>query len=128
MQQFAELNLGVNVTQFTAQRFEAEMVTLVRDMAYSTDVSHETRLRCAVQVAEWARGKVDSWYHTKETLDPDDRTITGETIGETIEAARVTAERFGRLDDLVRRKVAYEDWPEDIKALSEAAAFADLDQ
>lgn len=110
-----------------AQRYEDAMVTLVRDMAFSVEATMEHRLKCAVQVVQWARGDVETWRHDKETIQPDAPTILGVTVAEAIEEARSAADTFGRLDDLVRRKVPFRDWPSDIAALAEAAAFAELE-
>jgi len=121
------LNLSVNVTQFTAQRYEQECVTLVRDMAFSLEVQPDLRLKCAAQVVAWARGAVQEWPHDRGTIDPDERTPFGETVGETIDAIKVETAVFEELDSLVRRNVPYSEWPERIKALPESAMFADSD-
>jgi len=118
---------GVNLAEFTAQRFEEECIILVRDMAFSMEASMDHRLKCAQQIVEWARGKVVPWHHTGETIDPTATTPLGGTVGETIDAVRATTELFAELDRLVRNKIPYRDWPSEIQNLAEAAAFADLD-
>lgn len=125
-QELAKLNL-VNKVAFQAQRYEEECVALVRDMAFSNEAPWDHRLRCAQQVVEWARGRVREWNHDGRTIGAEEQSPAGGTIMETIDAARVTADLFGRLDDLVRRQVPYRDWPEDIKGLAEAAAFAEME-
>ena len=126
-QELAALNITVNRVQFRAQLYEEEMVDLVRDMALSTEATMPHRLECARQIVLWSRGKVDEWRHDKETLRPEDTTITGGLIGDTIEQARQTANLFARLDDLVRRKVPVSDWPSDIRQMAEAQPFVELE-
>jgi hypothetical protein len=127
-QQLRRLNVVVNRTQFRAQLYEEEMVDLVRDMAFSNDSSLDHRLKCAVQVVQWARGGIETWRHDKETMEADSPVITGGTVGEAIDEARNAADLFGRLDGMVRRKVPFRDWPEDIKTLAESEAFRDLEE
>lgn len=127
--EFRKLNLGVNVAQFTAQRFEQEMVELVRDIAIANETPINVRVNCAVQVVEWARGRVETWRHDGKNIDPSaENPLTGTSVGETIEAAKATAETFQELDRLVRQNVPFADWPESIRQLSEAAVFAEVEE
>lgn len=122
------LGIGVNRTQFRAQLYEEQMVDLVRDMALSNEASMDHRLKCAAQVVQWARGGIETWRHDRETMQPDSPVITGGTVGEAVEAARSATELFSELDGLVRRKIPFRDWPERIRNLAEAAAFAELEE
>lgn len=121
------LNL-LNKVQFTAQQYEQLAVEVVRDCMLSLNATIDQRVDCASKIVEWARGAPKSWIHDGQTMNPGGMGPVGITVSETIDAARVKSDHFAMLDDLVRRKVPFENWPEDIKSLTEAAAFADEDE
>ena len=118
---------GVNLAQFRAQLYEEEMVTLVRDIALAQDTPVSLRLECARTVVTWARGVPREWRNSGETIDPAAPGTVHETVGKELEAVRATAELFATLDDLVRRRVPYSLWPEEVRNLAEAAVFAPVE-
>jgi len=118
---------GINKSQFRAQMYEEELVTLARDLAFSAEIAHALRLECIKFVVQTARGVPAPWFNAGETIDPEVRSLAGGTVGETIDAARSASEMYQRLDDLVRRKVPFRDWPADIRGMAEAEAFSEMD-
>lgn len=126
---FAAYNMlpGVNKAQFRAQMLEEEMVLLIRDVATAPETAASLRLECARTILTIARGVPQPWFNRGETIDPEAKGTVHETVGAEMEAMRVTADTFSRLDDLVRRKVPYRLWPEDVRGLAEAAAFSDAE-
>lgn len=119
---------GINLAEFEAQRHAADAVRLAWDLAQSNDAAPAFRLDCIKFVVTTAYGAPRPLFQTGETVDPDERLPGGETVGQTIEAARVTADLLARLDRLVRGNIPFQDWPEEIRTLSEAAAFAEVEQ
>jgi len=123
--EMARLNL-VNRVQFRAQMYEEEAVDLVRAMMYADEAPMGHRLQCAQQIVQWARGSVKTWNHDGETINPAAPGPAGLPVGETIEAARAAVEVFSRFDRNVRLNIPYADWDDEVKALAEAAAFAEV--
>ena len=122
--QFSALS-GVNKARFRAQMFEEEMVDLLRDIALAPDTPISLRRLAALDVLLVARGEPGRMPEGAQTVDPHEKGNTGSTIGEEIEAARVATSLFAELDALVRDQVPYAQWPDRVKKLHEAAAFAD---
>lgn len=115
---------GVNMAQFKAQVYEEAMVDLLAGFAMDAGQPPSFRRDCAKDVLSYARGAIKPWIHDGETIDPSATGDSGSPVREEIEATRVTAEAYQELDDLVRRKVPPEQWPERIRALAgEAIAY-----
>ena len=111
---------GVNMAQFTAQRYEEEMVKVLVGMAL--DVTGTTapglRRQCALDVITVARGVPKPWLNDGQTIDPNAPVGDGsQTMGDLIEAAKTSAEMYEELDGLVRRKVPPEQWPQKIREM-----------
>jgi hypothetical protein len=116
----------INKAQVRAQMYEEEIITLARDMAFMPDMSHADRMTYMRFVMDYARGKPMEFIVSRETVDLSVTNVAnGNTIGQTIEAVRVNTALMNQLDALVRQGVPFADWPEDIRQMSEAAAFAD---
>lgn len=115
----------VNMVQFTAQRFEEEAVKFVNSCIYADEVPLAVRLECADRIVTWARGKPRDWAHTGETIHPEAPGTIGATVGEEIAAAKAAAVLYGEMDRLVRAGIPYKEWPEKVRNMAEAEAFAD---
>ena len=118
---------GINKAQFRAQALEEEMVGIVAGLARHAETPPGLRLDCARYIVTLARGAPQPWFHDGRTIDPDAPSATGRTVGEDIESARRETDLYLRLDALVAQRTPYRDWPDDIKALAEAQAFAALE-
>ena len=86
------------------------------------------RFDSAMAIIRVARGEPGRLPEGAETVDPNATGHTGATVGAEIEAARASAALFAELDGLVRNRVPFEDWPERVRRLSEAAAFAPVEE
>jgi hypothetical protein len=115
---------GVNVTQFKAQIYEEEMVDMLA--GFARDMTQPTSLRrqCAIDIITYARGLPKPWIHVGDTVNPEAEGKVGETVGQEINAARLTANIYQQLDELVRRGVHPDSWPADVRqAAGEALAY-----
>ncbi len=74
----------------------------------------ETRIRCANDVLDRAYGKPE----TRAQIEVVDPAASAEGEGDEIVAIRATAELYQRLDDLVRRGVPPDEWPEDVRQIA----------
>ena len=116
---------GINRAQFEAQRYEKEAVRLAWDLAQHPDCAVTFRLECIKFVVQTARGVPAPWFNKGETIDPNAKGTVLDTVGAEIKAVESGSEAYARLDRLVRERVPWSKWPEDVKAMAEAAAFAD---
>lgn len=117
----ARLQSANNATQFTAQRHEEAMVTLLVDMAEDPLMPPALRRACANDVLVYARGQPKAWLHNGETINPalpGSSGISGATIGDEIEAARQTARLHEQLALLTASNTHPRDWPDDVRAIA----------
>ena len=115
---------GINYAQFQAQLQEEDMVRLLAGFAMDTTLQPTLRRECALDVITIARGKIQPWIHDGQTIDPEAVSAAGSPIKQEIDAARATAELYQELDDLVRRRIPPEQWPEAVRTLAgEAIAY-----
>ena len=106
---------GINMSQFTAQLRERDMVELLVGFALDATLPAPLRRDCALDVIRIARGPIAPWIHDARTIDPDGAAASGKPISDEIEEIRKTAELHQRLDELVRRGVPPALWPEDVR-------------
>jgi hypothetical protein len=66
----------------------------------------------------YARGPVIPWVHDGKTIDPAGITPRGRTIDAEIEAAKAHSALHQRLDDLIRRNVHPDEWPDDVREIA----------
>ena len=118
---------GVNKAKYRAQCIEEEAVDMLRDLMFDPETAPGLRRECALDIIRVARGEPGRISDDPRTIDGDATGTSGRKVDEEINAARVSASLFARLDALVRNQVPYDDWPDEIKHLSEAAAFASED-
>jgi hypothetical protein len=111
-------DLGINLAQFRAQIHEEEMVELLVGFSRDLTLPASLRRQCAIDVVTFARGRIEPWQHEGQTIDPQATGGSGHAIGEEIQAARLTAEGYERLNDLIMRRVPSDQWPEDIRELA----------
>jgi len=114
------LNSAVNVTQFTAQLHERDMIELLVDMAENVTMPPSIRRQCAIDVLTFARGQPRPWIHDGETVDPNmpGTSGLGATVGQEIEAARQTAKLHQQLAMLSASNVHPRDWPEEVRQIA----------
>jgi hypothetical protein len=117
-----KLNSSCNVTQFTAQLHEKDMVELLASFAQDTSgaIPPALRRQCAIDVLTFARGQPRPWLHDGLTVDPNSPGQSGfnATVAEEIAAAKLTADLYRQLNDLTARNIHPRDWPENIRAIS----------
>ena len=103
------------------------MVQILVGFAEDMNLAPPLRRDCAKDVIALARGPLAPWHHDGETIDPAAARENGNTVGAEIVAIRATAELYQRLDELVRRGVPPELWPEDVRAIAGglAASYAE---
>lgn len=112
-----------DLAEFEAQIHAADMVTILAGFAKDATQAPDFRRQCANDVLDRAYGR-PATKATVTIVDPSAKNDAGSPVREEIEATRVTAEAYQELDDLVRRKVPPEQWPERIRALAgEAIAY-----
>ena len=119
---------GVNKAQFEAQRLEVEMVGLIRDIAYESDTPPSLRLEAAKYIITLARGPIAPWSNKGLTIDPDDKGTVLDSVGDELRASTDMTALYGEMDDLVRSRVPFTQWPDRVKQLAEAAAFSDTEE
>lgn len=112
---------GVNMAEFHAQLVEVEMVEIIAGFARDLTLEPKFRKECALDVLLLARGPSVPWPRDGKTISVHEPGPAGGTVGDTIEAARLAADLYQQLDDLVRRKVPPAEWP---PAVREAAGAA----
>ena len=118
---------GVNKAKYRAQCIEEEAVDMLRDIMTGIETPLSLRRECALDIIRVARGEPGRLPDDARTVEVDAVGGSGQKVGEEINAARVSAALFARLDSLVRNRIPYNEWPDEIKRLSEAAAFAPED-
>lgn len=121
---------GINLAQFQAQLAAEDMVKLIAGFANDPLLPAPFRKECAIDVVTIAYGKIQPWYHEGEHIDPSAQSAAanGSTLGQEIDQARLTAELYQQLDELVRRKVPPEHWPESVRTLAgEAIAYYQIE-
>ena len=106
---------GINMSQFTAQLRERDMVELLVGFALDATLPAPLRRDCALDVIRIARGPIAPWIHDSRTIDPDGISPSGKPVADEIEEIRKTAELHQRLDELVRRGVPPALWPEAVR-------------
>lgn len=117
---------GVNMAEFHAQLIEVEMVQILEGFAKDVTVPVSLRRQCALDVLLLARGPSIPWPRNGKTVDVNEQTPMGGTVGDAIDAARVSADLYQTLDDLVRRRVPPAEWPPEVREAAGAAiAFYD---
>ena len=118
------------MAQFRAQLHEEAMVEVLVGFAQDMNLAPSLRRDCARDVIAIARGPLAPvGAPNGETIDPSVAREGGGTVGDEIVAIRATAELYQRLDELVRREVPPELWPEDVRAIAGnlAASYAEDD-
>ena len=116
-----------DLAELAAQAVGADMVALLTGFAFDVTLEPEFRAKCANDVLDRGFGKPATKARV-EMLDMRAPTIDGKTIGDEITAAQLSAELFQQVDDLVRREVPPEQWPEHVRAaVGDAAAFFDAE-
>jgi len=106
---------GINMSQFTAQLRERDMVELLVGFACDATLPPSLRRDCALDVIRIARGPIAPWIHDARTIDPDAISPNGKPIGDGVEEIMRTAELHQQLDELVRRGVPPAEWPEAVR-------------
>jgi len=106
---------GVNMAVFRAQLHEEEMVKVIAGIALDPLQLPSIRISAASKVLEIARGAIRPWVHDGQTVDPRAEGITGATVGEEIQAARMTAELYEEINALTMKRVPPEQWPESVR-------------
>jgi hypothetical protein len=109
---------GINVSQFAAQLHEMEAIEFFVGIMNDITVPTALRMQCAEKIVLYARGPVVPWAHDGKTIDPAAITPRGRTIGEEIETAKAHSALHQRLDDLIRRNIHPNEWPDDIRAIA----------
>jgi hypothetical protein len=109
---------GINVSQFAAQLQEQEAIEFFVGIMRDITVPTALRMQCAEQIVLYARGPVIPWAHDGKTIDPAAITPRGRTIDEEIEAAKAHSSLHQRLDDLIRRNVHPDEWPDDVREIA----------
>ena len=115
---------GINLAQFRAQLYEEQAVELIAGFMSDVTLSAPFRKECAKDILLYARGAVKSWEHDGETVDTNAIGRTGNTIGEEIEAARLTAQAYEEINKLCMRQVPVEAWPEELRAFADPSMVA----
>jgi hypothetical protein len=115
---------GVNKAKYRAQCIEEEAVDMLRDIMTGIETPLSLRRECALDIIRVARGEPGRLPDDARTVEVEAVGGSGQKVGDEINAARVSAALFARLDSLVRNRISYNEWPDEIKRLSEAAAFA----
>lgn len=114
------LNSAVNITQFSAQLYEQEMVETLVEMVRNEATAPSLRRQCAIDVLTFARGAVRPWVHMGETVNPQAEGTSGlnATVGEEIEAAKNTARLHAQLDLYIAQNKPPSEWPEDVRTIA----------
>ena len=111
-----------DLAEFQAQTHSARMIDILAAFADDVTRPDEFRRSCANDVLNRAYGtpvtKAKIEFH-----DPRAKGESGSTIGEEIEAAKVAADMFQRMNDLTMRRVPMDKWPEDVKRIAESTAY-----
>ena len=106
---------GINMSQFTAQLRERDMVELLVGFALDATLPAPLRRDCALDVIRIARGPIAPWIHDGRTIDPGGIAASGKAVGDEIAEIERTATLYQQLDELVRRGVPPELWPEAVR-------------
>jgi hypothetical protein len=101
--------------QLKAQMQEELIVDMLMGFAQDMTLPAQFRRDCLLDVAKFARGAVKSWVHEGETIDPEAPGAVGETKGDEIQAARMSAELYETLNELISRGVSSDNWPEAVR-------------
>jgi len=103
--------------QMEAQAHEVEIIQFFVGVVRDMTAPLSQRIECGNHVLDRARGKpaAKAQVEVVESAGAD-----GE--GEEIIAIRATAELYQRLDDLVRRGVPPDEWPEDVRQIAGSLA------
>jgi hypothetical protein len=109
---------GINVSQFAAQLHEQEAVEFFVGIMRDISVPTALRMQCAEKIVLYARGPVIPWEHDRKTIDPATITQSGSTVSQQIAAAKAHSALHQRLDDLIRRNVHPDDWPDDVREIA----------
>jgi hypothetical protein len=116
-----KLNASVNVTQYTAQLHEREMVELLVQMANDTEgMPPSIRRACANDVIVLARGHPRPWFVDPETVNPaaEGTAGFGATVGQEIEAVKLTVDLQRQLNELTSRNIHPSKWPAEVRAVA----------
>lgn len=106
-----------DLAEFQAQTHAADMVDILAAFAWDVTKPDDFRRQCANDVLDRAYGKPTMKAHF-EMVDPSADAGDGSTVGQTIKAACAAAQDFQDLDELVRRKVPQDQWPERLRKLA----------
>ncbi|MDE2580917.1 MAG: hypothetical protein KGL52_04735 [Rhodospirillales bacterium] len=106
---------GLNMVQFTAQLHERDMVELLVGFALDATLPPPLRRDSALDVIRLARGPVAPWIHDRATIDPDGIAPSGRPVADELAEIKKATALYQALDDLVRRGVPPEQWPEDVR-------------
>ena len=104
--------------QLEAQAHEVEIIQFFVGVVRDMTAPLSQRIECGNHVLDRARGKPA----VKAQVEVVNPTPEGGEEGEEIIAIRATAELYQRLDDLVRRGVPPDEWPEDVRQIAGSLA------
>jgi hypothetical protein len=107
--------VGLNMVQFTAQMHEVEMVKILVGFVKDATLPPTLRRDCALDVIRLARGPVAPWIHDAKTIDPAGIAPSGRPVADELAEIKKATTLYQALDDLVRRGVPPEQWPEDVR-------------
>jgi hypothetical protein len=115
---------GINLAQFRAQLYEEQAVELLAGFMNDITLPAPFRRDCAKDVLLYARGAIKPWEHDGVSVDISATGRTGATIGEEIEAARLTAAAYEAINRLCMRQVPVDAWPEELRAFADPSMVA----
>jgi hypothetical protein len=120
MKHLKKLKGSTNVTQFTAQLFEEQMVLMLKQFALDPEIPVTIRRQCALDVLTLARGQPRPWLVDPNTINPQalGGAGFGATVGQEIEAAKFTTDLHQQLADYTARNVHPRNWPAEVRAIA----------
>lgn len=128
MQQHLERAEGYDGSKYRAQTYEVDAIDTLYALMTDPESPRSLRRACALDLRLIARGPVAPVIHDGRTIDPEEPTEDGGTVGAYIEAARLSADGMRRLQEAVQARTPYDEWPEDLKAMVDpemGAAFSE---
>lgn len=109
-----ELLRGHDISEFQAQQHAADMVNFLAAVALDVTQDIGVRRQCANDVLNRAYGTPATKARV-EITDTSTRGQSGATIGEEIEAIRMTTMLQEQINELTMRNIPPEAWPEDVR-------------
>lgn len=118
------IGAGINLAQFKAQLFEEQAVELIAGFMNDVTQTAAFRKECAKDILLYARGPIRPWEHSGETVDPNAIGHTGNTVGEEIQAARLTAAAYEQINVLCMKQIPVDAWPIELQAFADPSMVA----